>query len=168
MKKLSFKKGFTLIELTIVIAIIGVMAAGIISIVNPLAQLQKANDAERKSDLSQIQKALETFYQDNGKYPDTISFKIKNTNNGNAAEWGTDQWAPYMKVLPKDPSSVKNYIYYSTVDGQTYYLYASLDRGAGDAQACNGGNVCTNLPSGSSCGTGVICNYGVSTPNVSP
>jgi len=144
------------------------MATGIIVMVNPLAQIQKAKDTNRKSDLSQIQKALETYYQDIGKYPSsTVDYKIKGLD-GNSVVWGSS-WQPYMATLPKDPSSSKNYVYNSTSpDGQTYYIYASLDRGANDSQACNGGAKCNGVPSGAGCGTGATCNYGVSSLNVSP
>ncbi len=157
-----------------------ILAAGVLAIINPVAQFGKARDAKRKSDLSQIEKALETFYQDNGKYPDTVSFKIMSTKGDNsAADWGTNQWAPYMSTLPKDPSGSRNYVYYSPTDtftgrqGQSYYLYASLEGGANDSQACNKGNACVSLTannlSGTVCGTGVpVCNYGISSPNVSP
>ena len=65
------------------------MATGIILAINPLVQLQKAQDAKRKSELSQIQKALETYYQDNGKYPPVTSdYKIKGLDN-NAVVWGS-------------------------------------------------------------------------------
>lgn len=155
-------RGFTLVELLIAIAVIGILAGGIIAIVNPAAQIQKANDARRKTDLFQIQKALETFYQDYGKYPDAVSSKIKSTRgDGSAADWGTDQWSPYMGNLPKDPSSPsKDYVYNSISDGQTYCIYASLDEGGPISTPG------TCFP-GASCGT-AVCNYGVSSPNVSP
>lgn len=79
-----------------------------------------------------------------------------------------------MNVLPKDPGDGgRKYVYYTPPDNnnpQTYYLYASLDN-TSDPQA----NKCTNkyCPSGTYdfsadlCG-GSGCNYGVSTPNVTP
>lgn len=146
------------------------MATGIIVAVNPLSQIQKAQDAKRKSDLSQVQKALETYYQDNSRYPSSSSdYRIKGLDN-NAVAWGL-AWQPYMSILPKDPSSSKNYVYFSSSsDGQTYYIYASLDRGGNDPQAC--------FPNGSACSSaakrnvatacGGNCNYGISSPNVSP
>ncbi len=162
------RRGFTLVELLIVIATVGILAAGAIFVIDPVTQFQKARDAQRKSDLSQIQKAFETFYQDYGKYPDTLNYKIKKIDEAISIEWG-NSWLPYMNVLPKDPSSSKNYVYYSTSSGQTYYLYASLERGANDSQVCQGLNAngeCSSVPGADLCAG--KCNYGVSSPNVSP
>ena len=163
----NIQKGFPLIKLLIVIAVIGVLAVGAITIINPLSQIQKAQDARRKSDLSQIQKAIEQYYQNIGSYPPYFAasdYRIKGLD-GNAVNWG-DSWLPYISTMPSDPSSSKNYVYFST--GQTYYIYATLDRGANDSQVCNGGAACSSLPVGASCGVGTVCNYGVSSPNVSP
>lgn len=157
-KYFSFQRGFTLAGFLIVIVVIGILAAGIISIVNPVASFQKAQDARRKSDLSQMQKALERYYQDIGSYPPNFGqndYRIKGLD-GNTVNWG-NPWLPYMGVLPADPSSSKKYVYVST--GQAYFIYASLDREATSL---------SNFPSGASCGSGVRCNYGVSSPNVSP
>ena len=167
-KFLKSGHGFTLIEILITLALIGVMATGIIVVLNPLVQLQKAQDAKRKSDLSQIQKAVEQYYQDNGSYPPKFAatdYRIK-ALDGSVVNWG-DPWLPYMANLPADPNSSKNYVYNSTSNGQTYYIYASLDRGANDPQVCNNGAACSSLPAGASCGTGT-CSYGISSPNVSP
>lgn len=152
------------------LALIGVMIAGVIVAVNPLAQIEKAQDSKRKSDFSQIQKALETYHQDIGRYPQSsVDNKIIDLG-GSIVQWGSS-WQPYMAMLPKDPSSSKNYVYFNSgLDGQTYYIYANLDRGGNDPQAC--------FPNGSPCASAVTnsvatacggnCNYAVSTPNVSP
>lgn len=155
--------GFTLVELLIVIVIIAVLATAIIIIINPLTQLQKARDAERKSNLSQLQKAFEAYYQDNGRYPDSSGNIIA------GVQWG-QPWTPYTNSLPKDPTSSKKYIYVASMTGQAYYLYASLDRGAGDPQACfTSGSPCSSaVTNGVSTACGGNCNYGVSSPNVSP
>lgn len=60
------KKGFTLIELLIVVAIIGVLAT--LLMVNFIGVRQRARDAQRKSDLRQIQSALEIYRADNSSY----------------------------------------------------------------------------------------------------
>lgn len=165
---IKFKNGFTLIELLITIAVIGVLAAGAVLLLDPAAQFQKANDARRKADLSQIEKAIEQYYQDVGSYPSQYAandYRIKGLD-GNVVGWGS-AWAPYMGNLPADPSNPsKNYVYVST--GQAYYIYASLDRGINDGQICKtDGSKCDNAPA-SGCGAGYVCNYGVSSPNVSP
>lgn len=150
------------------------MAAGLIAVLNPLTQIQKSKDAKRKSDLSQIQKALEIYYQDNGRYPASSSGFVLRYRiirlDGSIADWGT-QFQPYMSTLPKDPTGSKKYVYYNTsIDKQTYYLYANLDRGGNDPQAC----FLTGAPCSSAVSNGVgpecggNCNYGVSSPNVSP
>lgn len=170
-------KGFTLIELIVVIGIIAILSAMIITILNPLEQFAKARDAQRKSDLSQVQKALEQYYQDTGSYPaSTNAFNIIGLNSGTIS-WGTssvNNW-PYMNLLPQDPDNSRTYVYYST--GQSYWLYTSLERGMKDPQACNKGNACTSLggsgtPTQNSCSkggnNGIICNYGISSPNTAP
>lgn len=156
--------GFTLIELLIVIAIIGVLAGGLLLILNPIGQIQKANDAKRKSDLSQLQKALEQYYSDAGKYPvNTATYQIT------GAPWG-GSWSTYTSVIPKDPSSQKNYVYITDAAQQSYWLYASLDN-IKDPQVCNNGAACTNATAngvGTACGSNNICNYGVSSSNTTP
>ena len=147
------------------------MAAGLIIALNPLAQIQKANDAKRKADLSSVQKVLEQYYQDQSQYPEHVvvasDYFIKTTDARDPIkEWGTS-WLPYMGNLPSDPSSSKRYIYVST--GQAYYLYGSLDRGINDMQICKSdGSKCDNAPAQARCGANAVCNYGVSSSNVSP
>ena len=57
------KTGFTLIELLIVISIIGVLSSVVISSLKTARE--KARDAQRLSDVKQIQTALEMFYNEN-------------------------------------------------------------------------------------------------------
>lgn len=166
-KLISQSFGFTLIELIVVIGIISVMAIAVLATLDPISQFYKANDARRKADLSQIQKALESYYQDSGRYPAT-------TGNPNyqmqSIPWDSN-WSPYMNLVPKDPKSTHKYVYYAPSDGQSYYIYANLERGMKDPQVCNtGGSACASLSTLGILSTacGATCNYGVSSPNVSP
>lgn len=164
------QNGFTLIELIIVIAILGVLATTLIMTLNPADQYAKAVDAKRKVELSQIQKALESYYQDhNGSYPLSDSeYKIQDASVG-SINWGS-AWGSYIPVLPKDPANGKKFVYYS-YDGREYYLYAALDR-LTDPDVCQGlvNGECASLPlhNNTLCGSGNKCNYGVSSPNVTP
>ena len=158
------RAGFTLIELIVGIGILAIFSTFLISAINPFEQFKKTADAQRKNNLSQIQKALEAYYQDFGKYPESLNNKI--VYNLSELNWG-DSWAPYMDVLPEDPKSSLNYVYITDGNQQSYWLYASLERGGKDPQACNSdGTSCLNAPGATACG--LTCNYGVSSPNVSP
>jgi type II secretion system protein G len=185
--KIKTNQGFTLIELIIVIAILGLMATAAIAVLDPFAQFQKANDAKRKTDLSQIQKALEVYYQDYGEYPDTY---LQSTNGTKlypivtpgappvrAQKTGGSSWQPYMNVIPSDPVSTKHYVYYtpplpSSDNRQSYYLYASLDRGTKDPQACSGVNGACSEPELSTINMqtacGGVCNFGLTSPDKTP
>lgn len=171
------ERGFTLLELIVVIGIMAILAGLILAIVNPLAQFQKANDARRKSDLSQVQKALEQYYQDNGAYPTgSPDHEITNPQLTPVA-WGT-AWTPYMDIVPADPDSNRSYIYVST--GQSYWIYSSLERGGLDTQACKNTNnsclddpfssacSCDNVPGNVFCGNNHVCTFGTSSPNTTP
>ncbi len=169
LSKSSFKKmsGFTLVELLLVMALISVLVTALVILINPAAQFEKSRDLERKNELAQITRSLEQYYNDFGSYPPSSSdpnYYILDDSH----TWGS-VWTPYMDVLPLDPVNTQRYIYSST--GQTYTIYAHLERGGQDSQACNvDGTDCINVPAANLCGAGTTlsCNYGVSSPNVSP
>lgn len=154
------KNGFTLMELLIVIGVLSIITSAILISINPIEQFQKGRDAKRKNDLTQIQRALEAYYNDNKSYPDnTANFKM----NLSGWDWG-GAWQPYMQVVPKDSLPSQNYVYVRVLSGQGYGLYARLERGSKDPQACAGG---TCGPA-SGCGQSLSCNYGVTSSNTSP
>jgi general secretion pathway protein G len=166
-------RGFTLIELLIAITILAVLASAIVAILNPFAQMAKGRDAKRKADLSSVQKALELYYQDNGRYPPSSAIgEIMPIGQSQAAAWGGTGFAPYIARLPKDSYPGKKYAYFADATGQTFWLFTSLERKGNDPQTCN---PTTNAPctkaaqNNISCGsTNDVCNFGVSSPNNSP
>ena len=109
----TLSKGFTLIELLVVMAILGLLA--VVGISSFRSSQAKARDAQRKSDLQQVQRALEMYYNDHSSYP--LSTLII---------WGEEfkDIAPnntiYMKELPTNPSGGTEYCYQST--SSTYQL----------------------------------------------
>lgn len=152
-KQSSASNGFTLVELLATIAVLAILAAGLLAIVNPVAQTQKAKDAQRKSDLEQISRSLEQYYNDNNTYPASITF-------GSA-------WGSYMAKVPQDPMAGRTYVYKTVSNNQIYYLYASLERGSSDSQVCTGGNYCPNAPTAANA-CGGYCNYGIASSNATP
>lgn len=63
------RKGFTLIELLVVITLIGVLAVAVLSALNPIEQINKARDAGKRADSSQLLTALDRYFASNEKFP---------------------------------------------------------------------------------------------------
>ncbi len=112
------RRGFTLIELLVVIAIISILA-GLLT-ANFIGIRQRARDAQRKSDLRQIQSALELYRSDNGNYPTTIYSAACPASGAFSYNSIT-----YMQKLPCDPLDETDYPFSST--GTTYTIYACLE-----------------------------------------
>ncbi len=74
--------GFSLIELLVVMSIIGLMASLIL--VNLTKSTRKSRDARRKNDISQLQKALQLYFDDKKSYPPNLD------NDGGGWDESTD------------------------------------------------------------------------------
>lgn len=156
------KKGFTLIELIIVITIMGILATMIIG--NFFTSLKKGRDARRKGDLDQIQKALEMYYEDKKTYPTFANFpfgsKFCETISCPAGE------KVYMQRLSDDPISSKHYEYIS--DGTYYKLFACLENNLQVLPYQSTGSTLTCGTCEYPAGTQVSCIWGVNSSNVAP
>ncbi len=108
------KSGFTIVELLIVIVVIAILAA--ISIVAYTGVQQRARDAERSTELSSIQKALEVYHADKGGYPICSGTGPNMTpalSSGIAKSCLEDELVPnYINAVPADPLSVNPYQYW--------------------------------------------------------
>src|SRR3989338_9309075 len=127
------RKGFTLIEILIVVAIIAILVTLVVP--NFLGIRIRARDAKRKSDLSQIQKALELYKSDQSPptYPPSGFNEASNCNQC----WSQDGWGVctgniYFKKFPCDPKDYANSPYYYNLDADdnlTYTLTSCLENG---------------------------------------
>jgi prepilin-type N-terminal cleavage/methylation domain-containing protein len=87
------KKGFTLLEILLVIAAIGILAAIVLIAINPNKQIEAARTAQRRSDLNSISKAIQQFIIDpvnGGAYPGGM---VNMSTNGSrvVCKTGTEQ-----------------------------------------------------------------------------
>jgi general secretion pathway protein G len=102
MKSISGSKGFTLIELMVVILIIGVLAALIVPKV--MSRPDEARITAAKSDIATISQALNLYKLDNGQYPTTEqglqALVKKPTVSPIPINWKSEG---YLDRVPKDP-----------------------------------------------------------------
>ena len=92
--KHAFSRGFTLIELMIVIVILGILMG---TILPRLTGAQaRARDTARKADLTNIAQALEAYYSDNGTYPDMPTGGCLNSST-NSSDTTISSLGTYLK-----------------------------------------------------------------------
>lgn len=144
-KKIRKSEGFTLIELLIVVVIIGILSALLMS--NFIGVRQRARDGQRKSDLRQIQAALEMYRADQGSYPSSVP-NCPDTNPTSLMSSNCLS-STYMQKVPGDPLGEGSYnggSYYYSLSGSIYILAACLENRS-DSQGTSdppGGSGCTS------------------------
>ncbi|MDD4937705.1 MAG: type II secretion system protein [Candidatus Shapirobacteria bacterium] len=67
--KIDYMKGFTLVELLIVIALIAILSVAVLATINPIEQSNKARDAKFKNDAAEVLSAYERYYTSQTSYP---------------------------------------------------------------------------------------------------
>jgi len=115
-------RGFTLVELLIVISILAIMVAILIGTLNPIALVNRASDSRRKNDLDKIKIAFEAYYADKGIYPMAQGVLLWNVAGNCGKEIG--QMKSYLKTLPCDPT--KNPYEIVIINNNTFKVIANL------------------------------------------
>lgn len=90
----SSKKGMTLIEIVIVVAILATLGSVLISQVRK--QLDKAKFNEAKLRMGQIASAIDMYYTDCGKYPADLNGLLQKDDCSN---WGPESYLKNKKDL---------------------------------------------------------------------
>ena len=87
----SSDAGFTLIELLIVLSLIMIISA--VSLAQYRNSVILAREAVLKSDLHQMREAIDQYYADKGKYPESLQSLVSES---------------YLRGIPRDPFTNSN------------------------------------------------------------
>jgi prepilin-type N-terminal cleavage/methylation domain-containing protein len=68
-KKYLMERGFTLVELLIVIALISILSVAVLATINPIEQANKAKDSTVQNDAAEVMNAYERYYVNGTSYP---------------------------------------------------------------------------------------------------
>lgn len=107
MRKMN-KKGFTIIELLVVIVIIGILVA--LTLPNLFAAQARGRDSDRKNELKNLQQRLETHFGDHDEYPASL-----------------DDLNPAPNEDERTGPRQDDYVYEPAGDQQSYTLTARLE-----------------------------------------
>lgn len=121
MRGIRQRKGFTLVELMLVVVIIGLLAG--LAVPNIMKQLGKAQIGKAQGDITTLDNALSMYAMQVGDYPTTEQgLKALMTNLDNNPDWN----GPYLrKGIPNDPWK-EPYVYRreSTHENVDFDLYS--------------------------------------------
>jgi general secretion pathway protein G len=170
----SRQKGFTLMELLIVMVILGILTTIVASSFR--TSQEKAHDSRRKNDLESMAKALEVYYNDHNEYPASVNGNFSVSNCGSAGdnpcnfggEFKDTNGTLYMAKMPEETTGSRRYYYYSDGQYQAFALYTRLENEL-DKDIPKNASDGNQYYDGTNCGTGFAgCNYAVSSTNISP
>ncbi len=119
--RLARARGFTLIEIMVVVVIIALLAAVIVpTVVN---KVDEARVAKAKEDIQSLETALTEYRLDNSVYPSTqqgLEALVKRPNSSSLSNWH----GPYIQRLVKDPWGHPYHYAYPGTHGLPYDLYS--------------------------------------------
>ncbi len=107
MRRTRMNRGFTLIEIIIVVTILAILAGLIIP--RYVGRVEEARKVKAVTQIREIMKALELYRLDNGKYPSTEQ-GLQALVEQPASEPQPLKWRQYMDKIPKDAWG-NDYIY---------------------------------------------------------
>ena len=155
MKIQKSERGFTLIEILIVVAIIAVLASAVLVGLGPVQR--QGRDARRIYDLRQVQTGLELYYAKCGYYPGEVESDTFCTGQNTVpTDWDAltlvliDRGIGINKI-PNDPTASRDYFYWVSNSGDSYVLGATFEdsnnsalqnSAVGAAPFCEGSTYC--------------------------
>ena len=123
------QRGFTLIEVMVVVVIIGLLAA--IVAPNLIGNIDTAAVTRARGDIRSIETALNLYRLDNFKYPSTDEgLEALVTNPGEAV---APNWKAYLRDVPSDPwNNPYQYVYPGTQGEFDVFSYGADGQEGGD------------------------------------
>ena len=142
MKKCNFKKGFTLIELVVVIAILGILAG--IAIPRFMDATASARGAKILADMRTVDSAMQMYYMKVGKYPQSLMLIGTDGSTGGFEKLATDDPANgCFKLLAEVPRPILGKVIFPCKPGVvlnvTEAYYGSTDYGSAYASVLTTG-----------------------------
>ncbi len=132
------KLGFTMIELLIVIAVLGVLAVAVLSAINPIEQINRGKDTGSRSDAEQLLSAIDRYYTTQGVYPwqedSDAPDELAWTTATDVADGATSPVTMLSKLASTTGAAEIKQSFVTRISGANYNsLYLYFDGGNGDS-----------------------------------
>ncbi len=139
----------TILELTLVVAILIILTSVVMLYIRPIRQHKRSRDVVRVADMTTLSRAIEEYRLDKTSYPDnTNTLRTSDTlpqgnlgPNVNASDgWIDSDFKGYLTKLPIDPLNTGSNVYRYIAYGTNYEINAVLEYDSDSLMTKDGGN----------------------------